>query len=48
VGCLHRLVVDIDDSAWVLDRGDIVICRLLLLAGFGGGGSKVALVGRLV
>jgi hypothetical protein len=48
MGCLHRLVVDIDDCAWVLDRGDKVVCQLFVFAGFGGGGSKVALMGGLV
>jgi hypothetical protein len=48
VGCLHRLVVDVDDSARGLDRGDIVICRLFFFGGFSGSGSEIALVGRLV
>jgi hypothetical protein len=30
--CLHRLVVDVDNSAWVLDRGYIVICWLLIFS----------------
>jgi hypothetical protein len=45
---LHRLVVDIDDSTWVLDRGHIVICRFLLLGWFGGAGGEVALVRGLI
>jgi hypothetical protein len=48
VGCLHQLVVDIDNSAQVLDRGNIVICWLLLLGGFGRSGGEVALVRGLV
>jgi hypothetical protein len=46
--CLHRFVVDVDDSAQVLDRGDIVICRLFSFGRFGRCGGEVALVGRLV
>jgi hypothetical protein len=45
---LHRLVIDIDDSAQVLDRGHIVVCWLLILSWFGEGGGKVALVRGLI
>jgi hypothetical protein len=47
-GCLHQLVIDIDDSAWVLDRSHIVICWLLIFCWFGRGGGEVALVRGLV
>jgi hypothetical protein len=48
VGCLYRLVVDVDNSAQVLDRGDIVICWLFFFGGLGRGGGEIVLVGRLV
>jgi hypothetical protein len=48
MGCLHRFVVDINDSARVLDRGDIVISWLFFFGGFGGGGGEIAFMGRLV
>jgi hypothetical protein len=41
MGCLHRFVVDVDDSVRILDRGDIVICRLFSLAGFAGAAAKL-------
>jgi hypothetical protein len=44
---LHQLVVYVDDSAQILDRGHIVICRFLL-GWFGRGGSEVALVRGLI
>jgi hypothetical protein len=48
MGCLHRFVVDVDDSARVLDRGDIVICWLLFFGGFCRSGGEIVFVGRLV
>jgi hypothetical protein len=50
---LHQLVVDVDNSARVLDRDYIVVCWLLILslAGLVGGGEVVlvrGLVGHLL
>jgi hypothetical protein len=45
---LHQIVIDINDRVWVLDRGHIVICWLLILSWFGSGGSEFALMRGLV
>jgi hypothetical protein len=45
---LHQLVVDVNNSARVSDRGYIVVCWLLILCWFGRAGGKVALMRRLI
>jgi hypothetical protein len=44
-GACINFLIDADDSAWVVNRGYIVICWPLIFSWFGGGSSKVTLMG---